>query len=94
MGPFGAWCLHRTLRDMLGFIHLGFELELFAPCEHTFCYWYTDLLCGMQMHLQREVGRMGPARLTCPVPPPTFESVRDPTETRRVVSAPGRREVK
>ena len=37
--PFGAWVLHRTMRDMLWWIHLGFELELFAPCEYAFVYW-------------------------------------------------------
>ena len=39
MGPYGAWCLHRTLSDMLWFIALGFELELYAPCEYAFVYW-------------------------------------------------------
>jgi hypothetical protein len=55
VGPYGAWCLHRTLRDMIAFIMLGFELELFAPCEFGFAYWYNDLLCGMQLQLHREV---------------------------------------
>ena len=35
-GPFGSWTLHRTLRDMLDFIALGFELQLYAPCEFAF----------------------------------------------------------
>ena len=38
-GPFGGWVLQRTLRDMLRFLSLGFELELYAPCELRGIYW-------------------------------------------------------
>ena len=37
------------------FLTLGFELELYAACELTGLYWYQDVLCGMQLQLQREV---------------------------------------
>ena len=26
VGPYGAWCLRHTLKDMLLFVYLGFEL--------------------------------------------------------------------
>ena len=55
VGPFGAWTLQRTLRDMLRFLQAGFELELYAPCEHLYMYWYQDILCGMQLQLHKEV---------------------------------------
>ncbi|KOO28251.1 n-alpha-acetyltransferase auxiliary subunit-like protein [Chrysochromulina tobinii] len=55
LGPFGAWVLHRTMRDMTRFITLGFELEMYAPCELIGIYWYLDLLAGMQLQLQKEV---------------------------------------
>ena len=55
LGPFGAWVLHRTMRDMTRFITLGFELELYGPCELIGIYWYLDLLAGMQLQLQKEV---------------------------------------
>ena len=60
-GPFGAWCLHRTLKDMLQFISLGFELELYAPCEFAFVYWYRDLLCGMALRLHQDVAQKASA---------------------------------
>ena len=53
-GPYGAFCLHRTLNDMLHYILLGFELELCA-CEYAFAYWYADLVCSMQLQLHKEV---------------------------------------
>jgi hypothetical protein len=57
LGPYGPWCLHRTLKDMLWFITMGFELELYAPCEFGFVYWYKDLLCGMALRLHQEVNQ-------------------------------------
>ena len=55
IGPFGAWVLQRTFGDMTRFVQLGFELELYAPCELVGIYWYLDIIMGMQLQLQKEV---------------------------------------
>jgi len=39
VAPFGAWVVSQTLGTMLRFLLLGFELELYAPCEYRMIYW-------------------------------------------------------
>ncbi len=41
---FGSWVLFHTLKVMVEYILLGFELELFNPHEFHYVYWYLDFL--------------------------------------------------
>lgn len=43
---FGSWVLFHTLKVMVEYIFLGFELELFNPHEFHYVYWYLDFLSG------------------------------------------------
>ena len=43
---FGSWVLFHTLKVMIEYILLGFELELFNPHEFHYVYWYLDFLAG------------------------------------------------
>ncbi|XP_065061823.1 N-alpha-acetyltransferase 35, NatC auxiliary subunit-like [Rhopilema esculentum] len=43
---FGSWVLYHTLKVMIEYILLGFELELFNPHEFHYVYWYLDFLAG------------------------------------------------
>ena len=38
--PLGAWALGQTLDAMSLYLRLGFELDLFSPCEFQMNYWY------------------------------------------------------
>jgi len=55
LSPFGSWTLQRTLADMVRFLHLGFELELYAECELPGLYWYLDALHTMSLQQHEEV---------------------------------------
>ncbi|PIK41723.1 putative N-alpha-acetyltransferase 35, NatC auxiliary subunit [Apostichopus japonicus] len=37
---FGSWVMYHTLRAMMAYILLGFELELYAVHEYHYIYWY------------------------------------------------------
>lgn len=37
---FGSWVMFHTLRAMMAYILLGFELELYAVHEYHYIYWY------------------------------------------------------
>lgn len=41
---FVFWMLDKTLRAMISFIRLGFELELYDQHEYNMLYWYMDSL--------------------------------------------------
>lgn len=41
---FGSWVLYHTLKVMVEYILLGFELGLFNPHEFHYVYWYLDFL--------------------------------------------------
>ena len=43
---FGSWVLYHTLKVMIEYILLGFELELFNAHEFHYVYWYLDFLSG------------------------------------------------
>lgn len=49
--PLGAWALGQTLDAMSLYLRLGFELDLFSPCEFQMNYWYLDCICGMRLQL-------------------------------------------
>ena len=60
--PFGAWALQQTLDAMGLFLRLGFELELYAPCEFQMVCWYEDCVCGMRLQLHDAVQRSAQAQ--------------------------------
>eukprot|EP00794_Sanderia_malayensis_P004678 gene4678-5288_t len=43
---FGSWVLFHSLKAMVEYLLLGFELELFNPHEFHYIYWYLDFLSG------------------------------------------------
>mmetsp|Transcript_22723 Transcript_22723/g.37581 ORF Transcript_22723/g.37581 Transcript_22723/m.37581 type:complete len:725 (+) Transcript_22723:133-2307(+) len=49
--PFGTWVLTCTLNSMSRFLLLGFELDLYAPCEYQMIYFYLESLCDMRLQL-------------------------------------------
>ena len=60
--PFGAWALQQTLDAMGLYLRLGFELELYAPCEVQMVCWYEDCVCGMRLQLHDAVQRSAQAQ--------------------------------
>lgn len=60
--PFGAWALHQTLECMGLYLRIGFELELYAPCEYQMVCWYDDCVCGMRLQLHDAVQRSAQAQ--------------------------------
>nr|KAG5696325.1 hypothetical protein BaRGS_027935 [Batillaria attramentaria] len=40
----GTWVLYHTLQTMINYILAGFELELYAPYEYHYVYWYLSEL--------------------------------------------------
>ncbi|CRK96643.1 CLUMA_CG010002, isoform A [Clunio marinus] len=39
---FESWSIYYSLRAMLHFLLLGFELELYSICEYFYIYWYME----------------------------------------------------
>ena len=40
----GTWVLYHTLQTMINYTLAGFELELYAPYEYHYVYWYLSEL--------------------------------------------------
>lgn len=52
-GPLATWIERETSESMVHHLLMGFELNLYQPCEYAMIFWYCDFLISIQLQDSR-----------------------------------------
>eukprot|EP00884_Botryococcus_braunii_P020280 jgi/Botrbrau1/6936/Bobra.0215s0015.1 len=89
VGPLTTWVEKESAKLLLQHLLLGFELEVYAPQEYSYLFWYCDYLNGLQESNPRKEGAGSKSKATKHSavdsgPSPTFLRLRTQTQDAAV----------